>query len=104
VQHEPRTRHELRCFCARKPLLAMYGVDKHDKLYVHVRIYKASRVFGEVVVTEGTVHLRCRECFRWQRVIIVEPGHARLRTEPKPQMLHHDSVPAASLPPSDTPS
>jgi len=103
VQHEPRTKHELRCFCARKPLLAMYGLDKNNKLYVHIRIYKANRVFGEMVVTEGTCHLRCRECLRWQRVVIVEPGVARLRAESKPQALAHDPHPAPSLPDPPTP-
>lgn len=82
----------------------MYGVDKRGKIYVHVRIYKNKRTYGEVVVTEGTVHLRCRECFRWQRVIIVEPGHARLRTETRPQALAHESHHAAPLPPDPPPS
>jgi hypothetical protein len=101
VPHEPRTKHELRCFCTRKPLLAMYGIDNRDQLYVHVKIYKGGRVFGEMVVTSGTVHLRCRECLRWQRVIIVEPGVARLRAVPKPQALSTDASPAESLPPSE---
>lgn len=79
----------------------MYGVDKNHKLYVHVRIYKNSRIYGEMLVTEGTVHLRCRECFRWQRVIIVDQGHARLKPETKPQALHHEHQPAPPLHPPD---
>ena len=38
---------ELRCFCARKPLLATYGIDTDGKLYIHVKIWKAQRIFGE---------------------------------------------------------
>ena len=101
MQHRPRTKHELRCFCARQPLLAMYGVTRENKIYIHVKIYKNKRTFGEILVTEGTVHLRCRECFRWQRVVIVEPGTARLRPESRPQALHHDPPPAPPLPPSE---
>lgn len=79
----------------------MYGVDKKGQVYVHVRIYKANRIFGEILVTNGTALLRCRECFRWQRVIIVEPGVAVLKTEPRPQALVPESTPAGSLPPSE---
>lgn len=67
------TRNELRCFCRREPLLAVYGVDKRGKLYIHVKIWKNRRVYGEMLVTEGRVHLRCRECMRWHQVHI-NPG------------------------------
>lgn len=77
------TKNELRCFCGREPLLAMYGL-KDGKLYVHVKIYKQRRLFGEVFVTEGKVKLHCRECLRWHTV--------RLRT-PDQAVLVEDSVP-----------
>lgn len=76
-----RTSNELRCLCSRSPLLATYGLDKDGKLYVHVKIYKQRRIYGEVLITEGKVQLHCRECFRWNTVIIRAPGQATLRAE-----------------------
>jgi hypothetical protein len=78
---------ELRCFCNRKPLLAVYGVDEKGKLYVHVRVYKQARLYGEVLVTDGTVKLRCRECLRWHTVVIVQPGKAKLEETVSPPMV-----------------
>ena len=75
------TSNELRCFCSRNPLLATYGLDHRGRLYVHVKIYKQRRVYGEVLVTEGRVQLHCRECLRWHTVIIREPGSATLKPE-----------------------
>ena len=77
-----RTKNELRCFCRRSPLLATYGVDEEGKLYVHVKVYKQGRIFGEVLIVEGVVKVRCRECLRWHRVIIRRPGHAELVEAP----------------------
>jgi hypothetical protein len=63
-----RREKELRCFCARTPLLATYGVDGKGKLFVHVKIYKARRIFGELVVEGGVVKIRCRDCLRWHTI------------------------------------
>ena len=60
----------IRCFCSRRPLLAKLGRDPKMGQYVHVRVFKQARIYGEVVVTEGVVHLRCRECLRWTRITI----------------------------------
>jgi hypothetical protein len=80
-----RTSNELRCFCARQPLLATYGLDEHGCLYVHVKVFKQQRIFGEVLVTEGTVKLHCRECLRWHKVVMRVPGRAELEeTEARP--------------------
>jgi len=79
-----RTRNELRCFCGRRPLLATYGLDTDGRLYVHVRIFKQQRIYGEVVVTEGTVRLHCRECLRWHKVVIKQYGGAGLIEETVP--------------------
>jgi hypothetical protein len=81
----PRSsKNELRCFCARSPLLATYGIDSKGSLYVHVKIFKQRRIFGEMIVTGGTVKIHCRECFRWHSVIIRQPGAAVLKEEPSP--------------------
>lgn len=70
-------RKQLRCFCARQPLLALYGIDNAGRLFVHVKVYKADRIFGEIVCT-GDVKIRCRECYRWYRVIIRQANRASL--------------------------
>jgi len=80
----PDTKHELRCFCAREPLLATYGVDAKGKLYVHVKIWKQKRLYGEIIAIEGTVKIHCRECYRWHSVIIRQPGSAVLQEEASP--------------------
>lgn len=66
-----RREKELRCFCKSQPLLATYGIDSRGKLFVHVKIYKQNRIFGEFVVEDGTVRIRCRNCLRWHRIHIV---------------------------------
>lgn len=95
-----RTSNELRCFCARRPLLATYGLDTKGKLYVHVKIYKQRRVYGEVLVTEGRVQLHCRECFRWHTVVIREPGKAALKPEQFSPSVVEDSVSDPTLAPT----
>jgi hypothetical protein len=66
----PRREHELRCFCSREPLLATYGVDSKGKLFVHMKVWKARRIFGESVIEGGVVKIRCRDCLRWHTVCI----------------------------------
>lgn len=61
-------KHELRCFCSRKPLLAIYGMDERNRAYIHVRVYKQQRVFGDVVIYGGEVKILCRECLRWYKI------------------------------------
>lgn len=82
----PRSSHELRCFCTRQPLLATYGLDEKGLLYVHVRVFKQGRIFGEIIVTGGTVRLHCRECLRWHRVVIREPERLTLEEDTQPAM------------------
>lgn len=82
-----RTKHDLRCFCSRSPKIAVYGVTEEGDAYLHVKVYKQGRVFGEVVVTQGIVDLCCRECLRWTKVTV---GRAIVNVapdEPKPRVL-----------------
>lgn len=67
---------ELRCFCRGEPLLATYGIDSRGKLFVHVKIYKQNRIYGELVFEGGIVRLRCRNCLRWHRVIFKDEAAA----------------------------
>lgn len=80
--------NELRCFCSRQPLLATYGQDNNGKLFVHVRVYKQRRIFGEVIATEGKVQILCRECLRWYTVTIRQPGKAELVEDKSPPDVH----------------
>lgn len=78
---------QLRCFCARHPLLAVYGINKQGKLFVHIKIWKQGRIYGEVLVTSGVVQLHCRECLRWQKVVIRQPEIAVLEVDEEPAEL-----------------
>lgn len=91
------TRHELRCFCTRKPTLAHYGVDPKGKLYVHIKIHKSGKLCGEVIA-EGTVRVRCRECLRWHKVVIVQPGVARLEEDLSVRSIAEEVLPAMIAP------
>lgn len=80
----PRTAHDLRCECSRRTKLAVFGVTVDGDPYVHVRVFKQSRVFGEVVATGGEVRVLCRDCGRWTFVNIV--GKTVKRDVPKPAL------------------
>jgi len=67
-------------------LLAVYGIED-GKLFVHVKIYKARRIFGEILVTEGKVKLRCRDCLRWHTVRLQTPNTAVLEEDTGPVVL-----------------
>ena len=63
---------QIRCvFCARSPLLATFGLDRDRRPFVHVKVYKQKRIFGNVYVTGGPIHLQCRECLRWLKINFV---------------------------------
>lgn len=68
----PRTEVELRCFCSRTPLLAKAGQDSTGKPFIHLRVYKAKKLYAEMVATSGPVRIRCRECLRWHLIAIRE--------------------------------
>ena len=75
---------ELRCECSRRPLLGKAGRDDHGQPFIHVKVYKQRKIYGEIIVTEGSVRLRCRECFRWNTVRIVRESVA-FQQEPLPE-------------------
>jgi hypothetical protein len=94
-----KTKHELRCFCLHKPLLAVYGVDEKGRLYVHQRVFKQGRIFGETVFYGGTVALLCRECYRWNEIVIRNPpAQAVLTPIEMPEMLRPEVGSNDSLP------
>jgi hypothetical protein len=81
-----KTSNELRCFCSRHPLLATYGLTQQGKVYLHIKVYKQGRIYGEVVVEDGKVSLHCRECLRWHSVKVTQPN--------RPQLVEEESPPA----------
>lgn len=92
--NQPDKKTEVRCpFCSRSPLLAVCGRDEKGNPFVHVRIYKQKRIFGNVVATGGPVHLQCRECFRWLRIRFVRISDVNL-----------DEIKAQDVPGSDAPT
>lgn len=67
-----KTSHPLRCLCSRAPLLATYGLEADGEPYVHVKVYKQRRIYGNIVLSGGgNIRMQCRECFRWYRVDII---------------------------------
>lgn len=75
---------ELRCFCARKPLLATYGRDEQGNVYLHMRIYKQQRIFGEMVVYSGVCKIHCRECLRWHKITFMSVSANPVLVEDEP--------------------
>lgn len=64
---------QLRCDCAKQPLLAVCGRDKQTgEPWVHVKSWKGQRLYTEIVVLSGVVRMRCRECSRWMTLRIVK--------------------------------
>jgi hypothetical protein len=88
----PEEKHgELRCLCSRKPLLATYGLNDSGELYVHIKVFKQSRIYGEAIFTRGKVELHCRECLRWHRVVIRQPdGSPALKEQSSPSVPIED--------------
>jgi hypothetical protein len=66
-----RPYREVRCTCARRPLLALIGRDDDAKLFVWTKVYKGSRLYHEAVLHDGDISLRCRECMTWHRARLV---------------------------------
>lgn len=65
-------KNEIRCFCTRHPMLAIYGVDKDGKPFIHIKVYKQSRIYAEVFIgAEAEIKIRCRECLRLHKIKIV---------------------------------
>lgn len=94
-----RTRHKLSCWCLRRPLLAMYGLDERGRTYLHIKVYKQDRIYGEAVFYGGEVKIRCRECFRWQTIVFVAPNRDKAilqESAPPAEVDTNDIVSACS--------
>jgi hypothetical protein len=80
-----KTKNALRCECQRRPILAFYGLTDKGKVYLHVKVYKARRIYGEILVLSGQVELRCRECYRWYSVTVPARGVPSLVETSEPE-------------------
>ena len=74
---------DLRCACSARPLLGVCGRRQDGEPYIHIKVYKQSRIFGEIVAVGGDVHIKCRECLRWHTVTI-KRGGVDFAVEPLP--------------------
>jgi len=79
---KPRTAHDLRCTCPHHTKLAEYGMTTDGAAYLHVRVFKQGRVFGEVIASSGEVRVLCRDCGRWTQVNVKQPGEIFHDVEP----------------------
>jgi len=89
MRPEPVTIHHLRCVCTVNssqphPLLAVYGRDENGDAYVHVRVYKAKRIYAEIYTTDP-ISIMCRICGRWWKINVINRKlTAQERAIPKP--------------------
>lgn len=61
----------IECFCNRKPLLARAGRDSRTRRsFVWVKVVKNGQTIAEVVLTNGTIQVRCRECLRFHKITL----------------------------------
>lgn len=82
-----RSEYEFRCTCRHQPLLAVYGRERDTgDLYVHIKVYKAGRLFAEVYTTND-IKLICRECLRWHRIIIRNDSRPKMIQERAPRSI-----------------
>lgn len=78
------SRKQLRCYCRRRPLLAVVGSDeKTHEPYLHIKSWKQDRIFVEVVALSGDIKIRCRECLRWFTVRIRKDVDVKEETLPE---------------------
>jgi len=72
----------------------MWGNDKFGKPYVHVRIFKQGRIFGDVIMYSGPVKICCRECLRWHRINFVgeKNDRAELVETTRPEEVDNGSA------------
>lgn len=78
------TRIRVTCACGRAPTLAFQGHDKKGEPYVHVKVFKQKRVYGEVIARGGKVTVMCPHCERGTTIrmsvggIFITPPPARV--------------------------
>lgn len=72
-------------------MLAVYGLDSAGQVYVHIKVYKNRRIYGEVLVMQGSnISIHCRECLRWY-TLAVGPTKPKLIESPAPDSIPQDT-------------
>ena len=71
----------LRCFCSGHPILAVVKLDSRRHPFVHIKVYKGRRIYAEIVFSRGDMRVRCRDCYRWHQIRIIQE-HAVLEDVP----------------------
>lgn len=66
---------QIRCICTARPILAIARVSSSGTRYVHIRIYKQRKVYGEIVIEEGLVRMKCRSCGHWYSLHVKRDSH-----------------------------
>lgn len=73
----------------------MYGLDMRGRTYVHIKVYKQRRIYGESIHYSGEVKIKCRECLRWNVIIFTSPSKDRAtlhETATPPEVDSHGTV------------
>jgi hypothetical protein len=69
---ERDAKERIECFCSRRPLLAMTGRDEATGLFfVWIRHSKGGKIVVDVMMTQGSMRITCRECGRVHTISIL---------------------------------
>lgn len=69
---ERDAKERIECFCSRHPLLAMAGKDSiSGQFFVWVRHNKGGKLVVDVMMTQGSMRITCRECGRIHSISIL---------------------------------
>lgn len=66
---------QIRCICTARPILAIARASTAGTRFVHIKIYKQKKIYGEIVIEEGLVRIRCRSCGRWYSLHVRHDSH-----------------------------
>lgn len=79
---------EIRCFCSRSPLLAVFGVGKRGRPFIHVKVWKQNRLYAELVVSgkNAETSIKCRDCYRWYTIFITDNNTAKVKEVPESEV------------------
>ncbi|ADD80795.1 gp009 [Rhodococcus phage ReqiDocB7] len=83
------TTHTLRCTCARKTILGVYGINEQGQLFFHQIIRKQGDIKGQVYTTSD-IHVWCHSCHMWWKLDINKHQRPRAKEMPVPGPLRTD--------------
>lgn len=87
---------EIRCFCSRSPLLAVFGVGRGGSPFIHIKVWKQNRLYAELVFSgkHAEASIKCRDCYRWYTIFITDSNIAKVKevSESEVQNVESSSV------------